>query len=245
MFSREEFESELLSNSKEMSLNKDLTNKALNVLVEADKYRWVHQSKWFGEPCIQLPQDLFAFQEILYKTKPDFMIEVGVAWGGSILFYATIMEALSFGQIIGVDIYIPDDLRERIFSHGNISKRVTLLNESSIETSTIEKIKNLTKGSKKVLIHLDSNHTHEHVLKELELYSEMVGEGFYLVCGDTIVENIPEQEHRQRPWGIGNNPMTALNEFLSKNKRFVTDEYFDNKLLFSCNPKGYLKCIKD
>lgn len=244
MFSREEFESELLSCSKEMSQNKELNKKALDVLVEADKFRWVHQSKWLGEPCIQLPQDLFAFQEILYKTKPDFMIEVGVAWGGSILFYATLMEALNFGHIIGVDIYIPEDLKERINSHGNISKRITLMNESSIETSTIQKIKDITKGSKKLLIHLDSNHTHEHVLKELELYSELVGEGYYLICGDTIVESIPEQTHRPRPWGVGNNPMTALNAFLAKNDRFKSDSYFDNKLLFTCNPKGYLKCIK-
>jgi cephalosporin hydroxylase len=244
MFTREEFEAELTKGALEMRDDKQLQQSALNVLVQADKYRWVHQSKWLGEPCIQLTQDLFAIQEIIYKTKPDFIIEVGVAWGGSVLFYATIFEAMGAGKIIGVDIYIPEDLKQRINSHGKISERINLIEASSLEVSTVNKIKELTGNSKKLLIHLDSNHTHEHVLKELELYSELVGDGYYLICGDTIVESIPEQTHRPRPWGIGNNPMTALNEFLKKNDKFETDAYFDNKLLFSCNPRGYLKRIK-
>ncbi len=245
MFTRDEFEKELRTSAQEMAKNKEIKNKANEVLVEADKYRWIHQGKWMGEPCIQLPQDLFALQEIIYQTKPDYILEIGVAWGGSILFYATILEALGFGHIIGVDIYIPDDLKERIMAHGNVSKRITLMNASSIEVSTIEQVKKLTGGSKKLLVHLDSHHTHAHVLKELELYSELVGKGYYLICGDTIVENIPPQTHRPREWGPGNNPMTALNEFLAKNDRFETDEYIDNKLLLSCNPRGFLKCKKD
>lgn len=245
MFTRDEFEKELLSSAKEMSKNTDLQQKATDVLVDADKHRWIHQGKWMGEPCIQLTQDLFAIQEIIYATKPDYILEIGVAWGGSVLFYATILEALGFGHIIGVDIYIPDDLKERIASHGNISKRITLMNESSIEKSTIDKIKKITGGSKKLLVHLDSNHTHEHVLKELNLYGEMVGKGYYMICGDTIVEKIPAQTHRPREWGPGNNPMTAMNEYLGKNDRFKVDEYFDNKLLLTCNPRGYLKCKKD
>lgn len=245
MFTRDEFEKELRKQAKEMYDDKSLQVKALDVLAEADKHRWIHQGKWLGEPCIQLTQDLFAIQEMIFMTRPEYILEIGVAWGGSILFYATILEALGFGHIIGVDIYIPEDLKERLNSHGNISKRITLMTGSSVEQDTLDKIKKLTNNSKKLLIHLDSSHTHDHVLKELNLYSQMVGPGYYLICGDTVVEHIPEQKHRPRPWGHGNNPMTALNEFLSINDRFVIDDYFEHKLLLTCNPRGVLRCVKD
>lgn len=245
MYTREEFESMRLAKAKEMVQDSELQKEALDVLVKADHYNWIHQTTWFGEPILNLPQDMFAFQEIIFNTRPRFIIELGVAWGGSLLFYSTLMEVLGGDKIIGLDTYIPDDLRKRIFSYSKISKRLILINGSSIEEDTINEVKSIVGDCRETMIILDSYHTYGHVLKELQLYSLLVGEGYYLICGDTILEDIPEQKHRSRPWGPGNNPKTALDQFLSENDRFEVDRSIENKLLFSCNPEGYLKCIKD
>jgi len=231
--------------AESMAADKMLHQDALRVLVKADRYRWIHQTKWLGEPILNLPQDMFALQEIIYNTKPKFIIELGVAWGGSLLFYATLMDLFGGSQIIGVDTYIPEDLKERLNSHGKLSEKLTLINGSSISSETISQIKLIVGNCRDVMISLDSHHTHDHVLKELELYAPFVGKGFYLICGDTIIEDIPKQHHRHRPWGPGNNPKTALEQFLKKNKRFEIDKELENKLLFTCNPGGYLLCISN
>lgn len=245
MYTREEFEKLRLESAKNMAMDRELEKDALNVLIKADRHHWVHQTNWFGEPILQVAQDMFALQEIIFRTRPKYIIEVGVCWGGSLLFYSTLMEVLGGERIIGVDIYIPDDLKTRLASHGRLSQRIDLIQASSIEKETVQRINEITKGSREVLILLDSNHTHEHVLQELKLYSPLVGKGYYLICGDTIVEKIPPQTHRPRPWGPGNNPMTALNAFLNETDRFEKDRGLMDKLLFTCNPEGYLRCIRD
>lgn len=244
IISKEEFLALNIEAAKDMSNDVILQKKALDVLVEADKYRWVHQQKWLGEPLLNLPQDLFAIQDIIWRTRPDYIIEVGVAWGGSLLFEATLLELLGGKKVIGVDIFIPQNLKDRLMSHEKLSHKIELIEGSSTSEDTLKKIKIILQGSTKVLVILDSYHTHEHVLHELNMYSEFIGEGQYLICGDTIVERMPAQEHRPRPWGPGNNPATAVAEFLSKNERFEADTEIDNKLLFSCHPGGYLKATK-
>lgn len=245
MYTREEFEAMRLEKAKEMAADKALSRDAYNVFARADQHNWIHQTNWMGEPSLQTPQDLILFQEMIFKTKPRYIIEVGVAWAGSVLFYATLAEAMGIEcDIIGIDIYIPDDLKERIYSHP-IAKRIHLINASSIEQSTISKVKEIIGEHKNILVHLDSHHSHDHVLAELSLYSPLVGKGYYLVCGDTVVEQIPEQTHRPRPWGKGNNPKTALDEFMRTNSRFIVDMEIDNKILFSNQPGGYLICVKD
>jgi cephalosporin hydroxylase len=245
LYTRAEFEELRLESAKEMVKDKELLKEALNVLVRADHYRWIHQSNWLGEPTLNLPQDMFALQEIIFKTRPRFVIELGVAWGGSLLFYSTLMEVLGGERIIGVDIYLPEDLRERLSSHGKLSEKLILIEGSSIENDTLDQVKSIVGDCREVMVVLDSFHTHDHVLKELHLYSPFVGKGSYLICGDTVVEDIPEQEHRSRPWGPGNNPKTALRQFLMENDRFEVDDYFNQKLLLTCSPEGYLKAIKD
>ncbi len=245
LLSREEFAILQEKSAREMVEDKALLEDSKDVLIRADKHRWIHQTLWFGEPVLNLPQDLFALQEIIYKTRPKYIIEVGVAWGGSLLFYSTLLEVLGGGEIIGIDIYIPDDLRQRLQSYGSLSDRLHLINASSVEEETLEKVKEIIGDSRETMILLDSYHTHDHVLKELQLYSELVGKGYYLICGDTLVDEIPAQDHRPRPWGPGNNPKTALKEFLSQNERFKVDQTIENKLLFSCNPGGYLHAVKD
>lgn len=224
---------------KDESLRRDV----LDVLVRADNYNWIHQTTWFGEPILQLPQDMFALQEIIYQTRAEYIIELGVAWGGSLLFYSTLMEVLGGKRIIGVDVYIPEDLKQRLNGYGNLSKRITLVAGSTLDNSILEQVKSIVGQSKRIIVHLDSNHTHEHVLQELKLYSRFVGKGYYIVCGDTIVEDMPKPA--ERPWGSGNSPKTARDAFLRENDRFEVDERLENKLLFTCNPGGYLKAIKE
>jgi len=242
---KDEFIEELIDLRTKMAADKDLKIDALDVLVRADRYKWVHQTSWFGEPILNIPHDMFALQEIIYKTRPDFIIEVGVAWGGSLLFYSTLMDVLGGKKIIGIDIYIPDDLIKRIESYGRLSARINLIKGSSTDLETIDKVKNIIGESRKIMILLDSHHSHEHVLNELKLYSDFIGTGNYLICADTVLDYIPKQDHRPRLWGPDNNPKTALDEFLTMNNRFQVDTELENKLLFTCNPGGYLKAIKD
>ena len=245
MYTRTEFENLRIQSAEEMAADVTLREKALEVLVAADHYRWIHQSNWLGEPCLQLPQDMFALQEIIFQTRPRFVIETGVAWGGSLLFYSTLMHALGGERVIGVDIYIPPDLRERLSAFGALSERITLIEGSSTASETIAQVREIVGDSRAVLAVLDSDHTQAHVLNELHAYSNLVGKGHYLVCSDTIVEDIPPQTHRPRSWGPGNNPQSALTAFLKEQDAFVADKRIENKLLFTCNPHGYLVRVKD
>lgn len=230
--------------ANKMSLDQGLQRKALEVLVEADRHRWIHQNTWMGEPLLNLPQDMFAIQDIIWRTRPEFIIEVGVAWGGGMLFGATLLEMLGGQKVIGIDIFIPPDLRQRLASHGKLSDRLVLIEGSSTAPDTLAQVKALLGGSRKVLVLLDSFHTHEHVLNELRSYAPFVEKGQYLICGDTVVERIPAQLHRTRPWGPGNNPATAVKEFISESDRFAVDEKIDQRLLLSCHPGGYLQAVK-
>lgn len=245
IYTREEFADLLRQSAKEMAADDELQRAALDVLIRADTHRWIHQTTWMGEPLLNLPQDMFAMQELIYLARPKYVVELGVAWGGGLLFYATLLEILGGEKAIGVDLFIPDDLRQRLMSHGRLSERIHLINGSTLEPDTVQQVKSLLDGSREVMFFLDSFHTHEHVLQELRLYSPFVGQGQYLICGDTIVEDIPAQEHRQRPWGPGNNPKTALQQFLRENDRFEIDHEIENKLLLTCNPSGFLKCVRD
>ena len=131
-----------------MSKDKKLFKNKINVLSHADKYRWIHQSSWLGEPILNLPQDLFAIQEIIWRSKPEYIIEIGVAWGGSLLFQAMLMDYIGGKKIIGVDIYIPNDLKRRIYSHKKLKNKIELIEGSSIENETVEKVKKSLKDQK-------------------------------------------------------------------------------------------------
>ena len=235
---------EHLNNIFAKKMNKDdlLKRSALKVFCEADKkYRWLHQNSWMGEPLLNLPEDIMALQEIIYKTKPDYIIETGVAWGGSILYMASLLKLFGGKKVIGIDTFIPPNVIKATSKDTTLKKYIKLIKGDSTSLSVINQIKKIISKSKKVLVILDSHHTHEHVLKELLIYSNFVFKGNYLICGDTVVEFIPEQKHRPRPWGPGNNPYTALKEFLNfKNNRFKIDLDICNKLLFTNHPSGYL-----
>lgn len=244
-FSRSEFETFRAQSAKAMADDAPLRQDALDLLTRADRHYWIHQTTWLGEPILNLPQDLFAVQEILFKTRPEFIVEVGVAWGGSLLFYSSLMEVLGGERIIGVDLYMPDDLKARINSHAKLARRIDWIEGSSTEETTLKKIRSIIGNSRRVLVMLDSAHGAEHVLKELRLYSPLVGKGHYLICGDTVVEVLPKQNHRPRSWGPGDSPQTALAVFLKENTRFEVDKTIENKLLLTCHPGGYLRCCED
>jgi cephalosporin hydroxylase len=240
ILTKEEF---LLLNQKaanEMREDEQLQKSALEVLIRADQHRWIHQNSWLGEPLLNLPQDMFAIQDIIWRTRPEYIIEVGVAWGGGLLFGATLLEIMGGKKVIGIDIFIPPDLRERLASHDRLSHRLELIEGSSTSQDTLDKVSEILSGSRKALVILDSYHTHDHVLKELRAFAPFVEKGQYIICGDTIVENIPKQVHRDRPWGPGNNPATAVQAFLEESGRFSVDKKIDDRLLFSCHPGGYL-----
>lgn len=247
MYTKKEFEKMLEESGRKMSEDKNLTKKSIDLLVEAAEYNWIHQSKWFGEPILNPAQDIMARQEIIFQTRPDYIIELGVAWGGTLLFYSTLMEVLGGKKIIGIDKFMPTDLIQRIKTNKRLAKRIVLINGGTTEMETVEKVKKIVGKNRRTLIILDSNHTHDHVLQELEIYSKLVGKGYYLICDDTFVEDIkgPSKINKDRPWGPGNNPETARREFMKNNKRFKVDEILRNKLLISCNPNGYLKCVRN
>ena len=224
--------------------NDALKNAAKEFNVESNRAQYSYNFSWMGRPIIQYPQDMMAMQEIIWNIKPDLIIETGIAHGGSLIYYASLLELIGNGEVLGIDIDIREHNRKEIERHP-MFKRIKMIEGSSLDNSIIEQVKNYASGKQRILVSLDSNHTHEHVLRELELYSPLVTKDSYIVVFDTIVENLPEGYFsQQRPWGISNNPMTAVQTFLKNNDQFNIDETIDNKLMISVAPKGYLKKIK-
>lgn len=211
---------------------------------ESNKAQYSYNFSWMGRPIIQYPQDMIAMQEIIWEVKPDVIIETGIAHGGSLIYYASLLELIGSGQVLGIDIDIREHNKREIQRHP-MYKRITMIQGSSISHEVIEQVQEIVRGKEKVIVCLDSNHTHEHVLNELNLYSPFVSVGSYIVAFDTIVEDLPEGYFSQkRPWGISNNPRTAVDQFLKANKNFIIDDSIDKKLLISVAPRGYLKRIE-
>lgn len=211
--------------------------------LESNKAQYSYNFSWMGRPIIQYPQDMIAMQEIIWSVKPDLIIETGIAHGGSLIYYASILELIGKGDVLGVDIEIREHNRKEIEAHP-MFKRISMIEGSSLDNGTVEKVAQVAKGKGTVMVCLDSNHTHSHVLDELKLYSPFVSAGSYLVVFDTIVENLPDNYLPGRAWARGDNPMTAVDEFLKSHPEFVIDIDIDNKLLVSVAPRGYLRRIK-
>lgn len=239
-FKKEKEDSILLQGSDEQ-----VKSAAASFMEASIKSRYSYNFTWMGRPIIQYPQDMIAMQEIIWDIKPDLIIETGIAHGGSLIFYASLLELIGKGEIVGVDIDIRDHNRKEIESHP-MFKRIKMIQGSSIDPAIVAEVAKHTKDKKTILVTLDSNHTHDHVLAELKMYSPFVSLNSYLVVYDTIVEKLPEDNLSGdvRPWGIGDNPWTALNTFVGENPQFEIDQSINNKLLISVAPDGYLKRIK-
>lgn len=213
---------------------------AFNVASNRDKYSY--NFSWMGRPIIQYPQDMIAMQELIWAIKPDLIIETGIAHGGSLIYYASLLELIGKGDVLGIDIDIREHNRREIEAHP-MCKRIEMLQGSAIDEALVAEVARRAEGKETIMVCLDSNHTHDHVLRELELYAPFVSVGSYCVVFDTIVEDMPRGAY-DRPWDVGNNPKTAVWEYLKANDNFEIDHSIDNKLLISVAPEGYLKRIK-
>ncbi|KKM25628.1 hypothetical protein LCGC14_1593090 [marine sediment metagenome] len=215
---------------------------------ELVKVKYAYNFEWLGLQILKVPQDIIALQEIIWEVKPNLIIETGVACGGSIMFSATMLIALqacgeiSCGHVVGIEINLYPENKKAILEHP-LSKNITLLEGSSVDYNIRKKVYEIAKG-KRVLIYLDSNHTHEHVLKELILYSELISVGGYIIVEDTGIEDLPNWFSSNRPWGKGNNPKTAVYEFLKQTNEFEIDKEIDSKLILTGSPDGYLRRVK-
>ncbi len=241
MDDRIDFERHKREWAQQMALNVELSGNARELVIAADAYNWSYQWTWLGLPIIQMPPDILAVQEIIWANRPQLVIETGVARGGSLMLSATVLEVLGEGRVLGIDVDMRKHNRIAIEQHP-LAKRIDLLEGSSTDPAILDKATQQCHGLTRVMVILDSNHTHEHVLSELRSYAPLVTAGQYLIVTDTIVEHIPVQAHRPRDWGPANNPATALSEFLRSETRFEIDVAMDAKLLLTSTPGGYLRC---
>ncbi|MEO8415623.1 MAG: cephalosporin hydroxylase family protein [Ginsengibacter sp.] len=239
----QEFEEEKMQLIKGNGENVVLKEAAHAFNVESNKAKYSYNFTWMGRPIIQYPQDMIAMQELIWEIQPDLIIETGIAHGGSIIYYASLLELIGKGEVLGIDIDIREHNKNKIEEHP-MYKRIHMLEGSSVTGEMVERVRPFTIGKKSIMVCLDSNHTHEHVLNELNFYAPFVTPGSYIVVFDTIVEDLPERYLPNRFWGIGNNPKTAVREFLKHHADFEIDETMNNKLLISVNPDGYLKRIQ-
>lgn len=242
----QEFLNEREKAIEEMSHDEELKKKSLEWMIHADKYKYTYNFKWMGRPIIKFPNDIVMQQEIMWDIKPDLIIETGIAHGGSIVFSASVLEmmGISNGHVLGIDIDIRKHNRELIETHP-MMKRITMIEGSSTSENVVTQIREIVKDHKCIMVILDSLHTHEHVLKELRIYSDFVTVGSYLLLPDTFIELFPNGYFKNRPWDVGNNPMTALHVFLSENNKFLIDRERIAKLMITEGFDGYLKKIRD
>jgi cephalosporin hydroxylase len=252
------YKKEIQARVASYSANKELSDAADRFLCASIAPKYSYNFSWHGRPIIQYPQDIIAMQEILWDVAPDLIIETGIAHGGSLIFYASILTMLDIAdsiesgelydpthpgrRVLGIDIEIRDHNKEEIDKHPMRSK-IDLIEGSSTSQGTVRKVKRYAKGKKRVMVCLDSNHTHEHVLRELELYAPLTSVGSYCVVFDTLIEDMPEDAYPDRPWSRGNNPKTAVLEYIARDPNFIVDKAIEEKLLITVARGGYLKRI--
>ena len=238
--------------------NKNLNLAAQRFVAESILPQYSYNFQWLGRPIIQYPQDIVAMEEIIWRVRPDLIIETGIAHGGSLIFSASMLALLdvcdaieqkksidpskSSRKVLAVDIDIRAHNREAIEAHPMVS-RIQMIQGSSIAPDIVDQVKKIAADYRTVLVCLDSNHTHEHVLAELKAYGPLVTKGSYCVVFDTIVEDLPRELFPDRPWGPGDNPKTAVLEFLKSHPEFQIDKSIDHKLLISVAPDGFLKRV--
>lgn len=211
--------------------------------------RYSYNFAWLGRPVIQYPQDLLAMHEIIWSVQPDLIVETGIAHGGSLIFYASMLElnaacsGPSEAEVLGLDIDIRAHNRTAIEAHP-MAKRISMIQGSSIAPDVMEQVRVCAAGKQCVLVCLDSNHTHDHVMAELEAYAPLTSVGSYCIVFDTIIADMPADAFLDRAWGPGNNPKTAIHEYLKTHSEFAIDSRIDDKLLVSAAPGGYLRRVR-
>lgn len=214
----------------------------------ANAGKYSYHFEWMGRPIIQYPQDIVAMQELIWRVQPDLIVETGIAHGGSLIFSAAMLELNAAcggpadAEVLGLDIDIRAHNRAAIEAHP-MARRIRMLQGSSIAPEIIAQVRVRAQGKRRVLVCLDSMHTHDHVLAELQAYAPLVSVGSYCVVFDTVIEDMPKSMFPDRPWGPGNSPKTALHAYLKTAKDFEIDRSIDHKLLITVAPDGFLKRI--
>jgi cephalosporin hydroxylase len=232
---------------------------AQKFFMDSVQLKYSYNFEWLGRPIIQYPQDMVAMQELIWKIKPNLIIETGIAHGGSLVMSASMLALLDYcdaaqnsqlvdpsnphRKVLGVDIDIRTHNRAAIEAHP-MASRIEMIQGSSINPEIIAQVHQRAKGNSCILLCLDSNHTHDHVLAELQAYAPLVTAGSYCVVFDTAIDDIPSNMHGDRQWGPGNSPKSAVHEYLKSNSEFEIDKEIDERLLISVAPDGYLKRIK-
>lgn len=255
-----DFELDKACRIKAMPNKKEINDSSFAFMKASIDEKYSYNFNWFGRPIIQYPQDMIAMQELILDIKPDLIIETGIAHGGSLVFSASMLALLDMSdaiereeatlilqesnrKVLGIDIDIRSQNKELIEMHP-MSSRIQMIEGSSTDKDIIDQVKNIAKGYECVLVCLDSNHTHEHVLAELEAYAPLTSIGSYCVVFDTIIEDMPADMFSDRPWGAKNNPKTAVWEYVRHNPEFKIDNIVQGKLLITVAPDGFLRRIK-
>ena len=243
------FDEEVTERISANAHNVALQRSNAKLMEESLKAQYSYNFAWLGRPIIQYPQDIVAMQQLIWSVQPDLIIETGIAHGGSVIFSASMLElnaacgGPAAATVVAIDIDIRAHNRAAIEAHP-MFKRVSLIQGSSVSPDIVAEVKARTVGKERVMVCLDSNHTHEHVLAELTAYAPLVTIGSYCIVFDTIVEDMPAEIIKDRPWSPGNNPKTAVREYLTAHSEFEIDSRIDNTFLLSVAPSGYLKRVK-
>ena len=241
----EEINERLQANDKDQPLHaaaRAFTTASVNA-------KYSYNFSWMGRPIIQYPQDMVAMQQLIWQVQPDLIVETGIAHGGSLIFSASMLELNAAcggpkdAEVVAVDIDIRPQNKAAIEAHP-MFRRITMIQGSSVAPEIVEQVRAKTRGKKRVLISLDSNHTHSHVLAELQAYAPMTSVGSYCVVFDTVIEDLPAHAYPDRPWGPGDNPKTAVWAYLKDHAEFEIDHRIDQQLLVSVAPHGYLKRVR-
>ena len=254
------FQSECSAEVEIQGNDPELVSTSSQWIEKAQSLKYSYHFEWLGRPIIQYPQDIVSMQQLIWSIQPDLIIETGIAHGGSLIFSASMLElnAICGGpqdaEVVAVDIDIRSHNREAIEAHP-MFKRISMIQGSSVAPEIIEQVRAKTANKQKILVFLDSNHTHDHVLAELEAYAPLTSVDSYCVVFDTVIEDLPTEMFGDRPWGPGDNPKTAVWKYLESLKdsgqmaqdgkllNFEIDKSIDHKLLISVAPDGYLKRV--
>ena len=255
----DDFKQEVEKNLEGLSLDYDIQALSRIWVREISRHKWAYNFRWLGRPAIQFPNDAWVMQELIWEIKPDLIIETGIAHGGSLIMSASMLalldmcDAIELGatlnpreskrKVLGIDIDIRAHNRAAIAAHP-MASRIQMIQGSSIAPEIVEQVRQVAKGYERILVCLDSNHTHAHVLAELQAYAPLTSVGSYCVVFDTLVEDMPADMFSDRPWGPGDNPKTAVWEYLKTHPEFEIDKSIQNKLLITVAPDGYLKRVR-
>lgn len=255
----EVFKQERAKNISHQGADKKLREETESFFNHSFSYKYPYNFEHLGRPIIQYPQDMVAMQELIWQVKPDLIIETGIAHGGSLILSASMLALLdmcdaietdstldpkqSRRKVLGIDIDIRAHNRAAIEVHP-MASRIQMIQGSSIAPEIVEQVREVAKGYERILVCLDSNHTHDHVLAELEAYAPLTSVGSYCVAFDTIIEDMPADMFPDRPWGPGNNPKTAVWEYLKIHSEFEIDKGIQHKLLITVAPDGFLRRLK-